>query len=76
MTPGYYECGNYETVDKQETIAKHLIRALDVQQVGHVMTAIKYIDRMGRKEGADFDDDARKAADYICRAFTGTWLDD
>lgn len=74
MTPDHY-MGERETVEKQEEVASLLGGRLTPEAICHVATAIKYIDRMGRKDGSSFEEDAYKAADYLCRAVTGGWLD-
>lgn len=74
MTPEHYQ-GERETIEKQEEIAYLLSGRVSAAALGNIWTAIKYVDRMGRKEGNSFEEDAYKAADYICRAVTGEWLE-
>ena len=69
--PPHYTRGAMETVDKQAAVAKHL-GDLDHMTVHFLLTAIKYVDRMGLKD--DAEKDAFKAADYLHRAVTGEWL--
>ena len=76
MTPEYYEQGAYETVEKQERVASLLDGKVSAERIYLLVTAVKYLDRMGRKSGEGLNDDARKAADYLCRAVTGVWLDE
>lgn len=71
----YYKQGKVETVEKQEAIARWLSSAgIPADKIAHVTTFVKYIDRMGAKDGEPFEKDARKAADYACRAITGKWI--
>lgn len=71
----YYKQGKVETVEKQEAIARWLSSAgIPADKIAHVTTFVKYIDRMGEKDGEPFEKDARKAADYACRAITGRWI--
>ena len=71
VPPKHYTTGAMETVDKQAAVAKHL-GDLDHMTVHFLLTAIKYVDRMGLKD--DAAKDAFKAADYLHRAVTGEWL--
>lgn len=72
--PDYYD-GDVPTFVKQRLIADELQEAgVDAWRIGHIMTAIKYIDRMGLKDGEPVEKDAHKAADYMMMAMDGRWL--
>lgn len=70
---GHYTCG-VETCRKQEAVLACLDGLIDIKTGHCIATAIKYIDRMGLKDGETLEDDAYKAADYLHRAITGEWI--
>lgn len=71
----YYKKGCVCTGDKQKAIANELEKAgMSAWRIGHIMTFIKYIDRMGEKPGEPFEKDAYKAADYVFCAMNGKWM--
>ena len=74
MRVEHYAQGALETVEKQELIEYNLRGAVTPITMHYLLTAIKYIDRMGLKD--DVSSDAYKAADYLCRAVSGQWITD
>ena len=73
MRVEHYETGAMETVEKQEMVEAFLELRINAMRIHHLLTALKYFDRMGLKDRAEKD--AYKCADYLCRAMTGEWLE-
>ena len=73
MRVDHYASGAMETVDKQEMVEGYLEGRLNPLCIHYLLTAMKYLDRMGLKDKAESD--AYKCADYLCRAVTGEWLE-
>lgn len=73
MRVGHYASGAMETVEKQEMVEGYLEGRLNPLCIHYLLTAMKYLDRMGLKDKAESD--AYKCADYLCRAVTGEWLE-
>ena len=75
MSQTYYDKPGGETIDKQETVLVMLIEAgVSPESAFDAVTAMKYSDRCGEKD--EFEADARKCADYMCRAITGVWMEE
>ena len=76
MRVEHYAQSALETVEKQEMVEINLERALNPMRIHYLLTALKYFDRMGLKDGAEAHKDAYKCADYLCRAVSGQWITD
>lgn len=70
---GTHYSGSVTTIDKQEDLMRRLVTRIDADRAFDLVTASKYFDRAGRKEGEDFEKDMSKCADYMVRAMTGGW---
>lgn len=76
--PKHYE----NTIEKQETIGSVLDNELPTAVIYNLLTALKYFDRMGKKqydglsEADSYAKDASKCADYLHRAVTGRFLNE
>ena len=72
MEPSHY--AGTDAIAKQEAVAARLV-GMDVpaDRAFCAATALKYVERCGRKEGASVADDMEKAANYLFRAISGRW---
>ena len=74
----HYKGAAMEAIDFISLVQRFLEgnNACDMVEGGLVGKALKYALRAGKKDGTDWRDDARKCADYLCRAINGRWLDE
>ena len=72
MEPSHY--AGTDTIAKQELVAVRLVEmGAPADRAFCAATALKYVERCGRKEGASVADDMNKATDYLFRAIKGCW---
>lgn len=72
MEPSHY--AGTDAIAKQEAMAVRLVEmGVAADRAFCAATALKYVERCGRKEGASGADDMGKAADYLFRAISGRW---
>lgn len=72
MEPSHY--AGTDAIGKQETIAVKLVdMGVPSDRAFCAATALKYVERCGRKSGASTADDMEKAANYLFRAIRGRW---
>lgn len=72
MEPSHY--AGTDAIAKQEAVAARLVgMGVPAGMAFCAATALKYVERCGRKEGASAADDMEKAANYLFRAISGRW---
>ena len=72
MEPSHY--AGTDAIAKQEAMAVRLAEmGVPADRAFCAATALKYVERCGRKMGASIADDIEKAANYLFRAIGGRW---
>lgn len=72
MEPSHY--AGTDAIAKQEAMAARLVEmGVPADRAFCAATALKYVERCGRKEGASIAEDMEKAANYLFRAMGGRW---
>lgn len=72
MEPSH--CAGTDAIAKQESMAARLVEmGAPADRAFCAATALKYVERCGRKSGASAADDMGKAANYLFRAIGGRW---
>lgn len=72
MEPSHY--AGTGAIAKQEAMAARLAgMGVEAGRAFCAATALKYVERCGRKDGASVADDMEKAANYLFRAIEGRW---
>lgn len=72
MEPSHY--AGTDAIAKQEAMAARLVgMGAPADRAFCAATALKYVERCGRKMGASVAEDMEKAANYLFRAIEGRW---
>lgn len=72
MEPLHY--AGTDAIAKQEAMAARLVgMGVPADRAFCAATALKYVERCGRKRGASVSDDMEKAANYMFRSIEGRW---
>lgn len=72
MEPSHY--AGTDAIAKQEAMAARLVEmGVPAGRAFCAATALKYVERCGRKRGASVAEDMEKAANYLFRAIEGRW---
>lgn len=72
MEPSHY--AGTDAIAKQELVALRLVEmGAPADRAFCAATALKYVERCGKKKGASVADDMNKATDYLFRAIGGCW---
>lgn len=74
MKKNHYTNQSIQPIDVQEqTMSQDRCQEIPIEALYCIAISIKYPMRAGRKKGVPWQDDIRKAIDYLERALSGKW---